>query len=257
MDGQIVRHSLHEALVAPIREMIRAGELRPGDKIHEESLCARFGVSRTPIREAVKVLAAEGVLVITPHRGAAVARVSREQVDELFPIMAGLERLAGRLACAHATKADVARLVALNDKMVAAFRAGEEGRYLSLNRKMHEALFAIAGNVTLTLLYQQILTRIHSCRFVMRKSAAHWAAAMAEHEEMMAALEARDGERLGAILEHHVAVTTAGIAHAFIDGVGDEGARAPASGRGRPRRAADAMAGKAGRPARRASPSLP
>lgn len=215
---QLVRHSLHESLVAPVREMILNGELRPGQKVPEEQLCERFGVSRTPIREALKVLAAEGVLQILPHRGAIVARITAEQVEELFPIMASLERLAGSLACARATEADIARLGALHDGMMACFEAGEEVDYLRYNRLIHEGFFAIAGNATLSAYYQQVLTRIHSCRFVMRKSREHWLAAVAEHRAMMDAFAARDAARLGALMEAHITGTTAGIARAFIHG---------------------------------------
>lgn len=216
---QIIRHSLHESLVAPLREMILNGELRPGEKVPEEQLCERFGVSRTPIREALKVLAAEGVLQILPHRGAIVARITDEQVEELFPIMASLERLAGILACTNATEADIARMQALHDAMMACFAAGEEADYLRLNRQIHEAFFEVAGNATLSAYYQQVLTRIHACRFVMRKSRAHWEAAVAEHGAMMEAFAARDAARLGALMEAHITGTTAGIAHAAISAI--------------------------------------
>ena len=214
--AQIIRHSLHESLVAPLREMILQGELRPGEKVPEEQLCERFGVSRTPIREALKVLAAEGVLQILPHRGAIVARITEGQIEELFPIMASLERLAGALACARATDADIARVRALHDKMMECFENGDEVDYLKHNRLIHESFFEIAGNVTLSAFYQQILTRIHACRFVVRKSREHWANAVSEHCEMIEALEARDGVRLATLLEIHVTGTTAGIARAFI-----------------------------------------
>ncbi|TCK29027.1 GntR family transcriptional regulator [Ancylobacter aquaticus] len=239
----IVRHSLHESLVAPLREMILQGELRPGDKVPEEQLCERFGVSRTPIREALKVLAAEGVLQILPHRGAIVARITEEQIEELFPIMASLERLAGLLAGARASDADIARVRALHDRMMGHFENDEEADYLRHNRLIHEAFFDIAGNATLSAYYQQILTRIHACRFVVRKSRAHWEAAVNEHKAMIEALEARDAPRLADLLERHVTGTTAGIAHAFIErsqaakrSEADERARtekAPASRAGR------------------------
>lgn len=214
--GPLVRHSLHESLVAPLREMILSGELRPGEKVPEEQLCRQFGVSRTPIREALKVLAAEGVLQILPHRGAVVARITEEQIEELFPIMAALERLAGLLACQNAEDADVARVKQLHDQMIVHFTKGEEPDYLRYNRLIHEAFFEIAGNPTLSAFYQQILTRIHACRFVLRKAPEHWAAAVAEHERMIVLLEARDGQGLAALLEDHVTGTTSGIARAHI-----------------------------------------
>lgn len=227
----IVRHSLHESLVAPLREMILQGELRPGEKVPEEQLCERFGVSRTPIREALKVLAAEGVLQILPHRGAIVARITEDQIEELFPIMASLERLAGLLACARASDEDIARVRALHDRMMEHFEKGEEVEYLRHNRLIHESFFEIAGNATLSAFYQQILTRIHACRFVVRKSREHWAAAVIEHKAMIEALEARDAPRLAELLEHHVMGTTSGIARAFILRTSAEAPRATADER--------------------------
>jgi DNA-binding GntR family transcriptional regulator len=220
----LIRQSLHESLVAPLREMILSGELRAGEKVPEEQLCERFGVSRTPIREALKVLAAEGVLQIMPHRGAIVARITEEQVNELFPIMAGLERLAGRLACAAASDADIARVRTLHDEMMGSYAANDEPTYLAANRRIHDAFFVIAGNATLHSYYQQVLTRIHSCRFVMRKTPEHWRVAVLEHEQMIAALEARDGETLGSLLERHVTGTTVGIARDYIRRKAEESA---------------------------------
>lgn len=223
--SQIKRQSLHESLVAPLRDMILRGELRAGDKMPEEQLCERFGVSRTPIREALKVLAAEGVLQIIPHRGAVVAGITEDKISEVFPIMAALEHLAGTLACLRATSADIARMRGLHDEMMAFYKAGDEPGYLLRNRLIHEGFVGIAGNATLWSFYQQLLARIHSCRFVLRKTPEHWRQAVAEHEQMMEAFEARDGERLSALLERHVTGTTVGIARDYL---AREGARPPA-----------------------------
>jgi DNA-binding GntR family transcriptional regulator len=207
--------------------MIVNGELRPGEKVPEEVLCARFGVSRTPIREALKVLAAEGALQILPHRGAIVAGITETQIAEMFPIMAGLERLAGTLACKRASDRDIARVRKLHDAMAERYRAGDEAGYLRYNRLVHEAIFDLASNETLSAFYQQILTRISACRFMLRKDAAHWRKAMEEHEAIIAALEARDAARLADLLDAHVNVTTAEIARAAIM----RGANSPAAGK--------------------------
>ena len=118
MDNQlasqrIVRSSLHDTLVSHLRDLIMRGDLRPGDKLPEQKLCERFGVSRTPMREAVKVLAAEGVLRLVINRGAIVAETTPQEIEELFPIMAALEAVAGEQACRNATPAQVALAWAL------------------------------------------------------------------------------------------------------------------------------------------------
>jgi DNA-binding GntR family transcriptional regulator len=214
---QIPRQSLHDALTPGLRGLILDGELKPGDKIPERQLCERFGVSRTPLREALKVLAAEGLIELLPQRGAIVAEISEDEITELFPIMAALEALAGELACEHATDADIARVEALHVQMMKAYRAGHESSYLKLNRLVHEAFFAIAGNETLATMYQHILTRIHSYRFIVRKSEVNWKNAVSDHEQIIEALAARDKRRLPRLLRKHIMGTTADIAKESLE----------------------------------------
>lgn len=200
----ILRRNLHDELAVQLKDMLARGELKPGEKISEPALCARFGVSRTPLREALKVMAAEGLIILSPHRGARVARISPEEVNEIFPIMGALEALAGEGACARATEADIARIQKLHDEMVECYKAFDAPGYLRINRQIHEALFDIAGNAALTQLYQTLMVRIHQVRFVAQKSKDRWAEAVADHEAIVAALRARDGQRLGAILKEHL-----------------------------------------------------
>ncbi len=216
----IIRNSLHDTLISHLRGLITQGELSAGDKVPEQQLCERFGVSRTPMREALKVLASEGVLQLLPNRGAIVARISEEEIEELFPIMAALEAVAGEFACQRATNRDIARVRKLHDEMIAYYRNGAESAYLSHNREIHRTIFDIAGNPTLSAFYQQILTRIHCFRFVVRKSPEHWSSAVAEHEEIIAALEARNGARLAGLLRDHVTGTTVRIAQAAVERAG-------------------------------------
>jgi DNA-binding GntR family transcriptional regulator len=206
------RYNLHDVLVSTIREMVVAGELRPGDKIPERELCRRFEVSRTPLREALKVLAAEGILQLLPRRGAIVARVSAEEIDELFPVMGALEALAGELICKRATDAEIARLRELHEHMMRAYEAGAEPEYLQANRTFHETLVALAGNATLLSTYMHILMRTRAFRFVARKSPENWQTAVADHEKIMEALTARNGGRLARLLRRHVLGVTVKIA---------------------------------------------
>ena len=164
----------------------------------------RFGVSRTPMREAFKVLAAEGLLELTPNRGVSVAAITIEKVEELFPIMGSLEALAGELACQKMTNKDIAKVRAAHDAMVEHFRNGDYPPYAKLNKKIHDALIYAAGNETLRELYESLMVKTHSVRFVARKSPARWQEAIDDHEEIIAALEARDGARLAAVLRTHL-----------------------------------------------------
>ena len=168
--GMIARKSLHGELVAVLRDMILGGELKPGDKIPEAALCARFGVSRTPLREATKVLAAEGLLQLLPSRGAQVAKITSAEIEELFPIMGALEGLAGELACRKASDAEIAAIRVMHDEMVGCYRRNEYAAYAKLNRSIHEAFFTAARSPVLTGYFNNLIIRTHAIRFVARKS---------------------------------------------------------------------------------------
>jgi DNA-binding GntR family transcriptional regulator len=184
--------------------MLDRGRKQPGQKIPEQELCVRFGVSRTPMREALKVLAAEGLLQLLPNRGAIVARISPEEIEELFPIMGSLEALAGELACARMSDRRIAEVRAMHDRMVRHFERNEYLPYAKLNKAIHDSFFEAAGNAALTTLYNTLMVRIHSVRFVARKSPARWQEAIDDHVKMIEALEARNGDRLSALLREHL-----------------------------------------------------
>jgi DNA-binding GntR family transcriptional regulator len=201
---QIVRRSLTDELVTRLRDMIIAGDLAAGLKVPEAELCQRFGVSRTPLREALKVLAAEGLVVLALNRGATVAKITASEIEELFPIMGSLEALAGELACTRIDADSLARLEKLHEQMRGEFERGDWLAYSKLNRQIHEALFEIAGNAALSALYQQLLVRIHAVRFVARKTPERWQEAIDDHEKIMTALRARDASLLAAALRQHL-----------------------------------------------------
>jgi DNA-binding GntR family transcriptional regulator len=214
----LLRFNLHEMLVSAIREMIVSGELRPGDKIPEQELCRRFEVSRTPLREALKVLASEGMLQLLPRRGAIVARISPEEINELFPIMAALEALAGELVCKRVTTEELSELQDIHDRMLRNHAAGDEPAYLQANRQFHETLVRFAANATLQSCYLQILTRTRAFRFVARKSSENWRIAVEDHCQIMEALHKRNTRLLSRLLRRHVLGVTVKIARDALSG---------------------------------------
>jgi DNA-binding GntR family transcriptional regulator len=217
------RRSLHDDLLDGIRDMIMEGRFRPGDKLPERVLCLHFAVSRTPLRESLKALAAEGLVQLVPNRGAIVAQITEKEIDELFPILGALEALAGELVCAKLTEGEFERLGALHERMVDHFHYREESAYRRLNREFHQALFDIAGNSALTELYQQLLGRIHLVRFLIDKRQTDWQKAVDDHERIMAALKARSGRRLAEILKAHLTETAAELSRRSIDRPGQLG----------------------------------
>ena len=202
--GRIERRSLHDEVVGRLRAMILQGELRAGERIPERVLCDRFGISRTPLREALKVLATEGLIDLLPNRGAAVSRISAEGLREAFQVMGALEALGGELACARITDREVAAIRKLHDRMVRHHRAGRLNDYFALNQKIHESILAAADNRVLAELYGRLRGQVQRARFAANLSESRWRQAVAEHEEMMAALDARNSEKLGQIMKRHL-----------------------------------------------------
>lgn len=205
--GPIKRSSLHDEIVDRLRAMVYEGELEAGEKVPERALCEALGVSRTPLREALKVLASEGLFELAPNRGARVASLSASDIDEMFQVMGVLEALAGELACARLSDEDLAELRALHFQMALHHTRGERADYFRLNQEIHAKLMAVADNAVLTGIYNGLTGRIRRARYQANMSDVRWAEAMAEHEEILSALEARDGPRLAKILKDHLGQT--------------------------------------------------
>lgn len=213
----IERKSLHNELLARLREMIVEGDLRPGEKIPENTLCERFGVSRTPLRESLKALAAEGLVSLLPNRGAIVTVITRTEIDELFPIIGALEALAGERVCNLAKNSTLKRFRALHNQMVSQFNSGDESAYRQTNRKFHELLFEVAENQALRNLYQTLIVRTHAARFIIRKDIEDWADAIKDHANIVDALEKRESLRVAQLLKQHLTETATRVSHRFIE----------------------------------------
>ena len=199
------RPLLHAELLDGIRTMINQGELTPGAKVPERALCLRFGVSRTPLREALKVLAAEGLVQLLPNRGAQVTRLDPAQLDHLFEVIAALEAEAGRLACARISTAELAEVEDMHARMRAHFLRGELPEYFASNQAIHEAILRAAANPVLLSTYVSLSGRIARARYMAnRLSEDRWEAAMNEHDGILDALLRRDGPGLAALLAQHL-----------------------------------------------------
>jgi DNA-binding GntR family transcriptional regulator len=202
---KIDRQVLHTAVAARLRDLIIEGHLAPGTRLNERLLCEQLHISRTPLREAFKVLATEGLIALLPNRGAQVVRMSRDEVMHTFDVMGALEGLSGYLACQHMTAAELAEIKELHRQMAACHRRRDLPGYYRLNRAIHERINEAARNPVLTEVYRTVNARLHSLRFRSNFDRAKWDAALAEHEQMLVALEKRDGERMRRILVEHLA----------------------------------------------------
>jgi DNA-binding GntR family transcriptional regulator len=170
----ILRRTLHDELVMLLRNMIIEGELRPGSRIAESRLCDHFGVSRTPLREALKVLSAEGLVRLFPNKGATVVRVTRKEMDEIVPVLGTLEALAAELACANIRADEIVRIRNIHTQVVERYRSGDKKSYSELNRAFHDAIFEVANNKTLSETYNLLQTRLRSLFFVTPKAPPQW-----------------------------------------------------------------------------------
>ena len=200
----IRKATLSGEAAAGVRGLILDGDLDPGERINEKTLCERFGVSRTPLREALKVLASEGLVELLPNRGARVARITAEAIDEIFPVMGALEALAGELAAERMDAETMAEVRAEHYRMALHHTRGELAGYFRGNQRIHELILAAAGNPTLAATYRALSGRVRLARLHANISRTRWDAAMAEHEDILRALEARDGAALATVLRDHL-----------------------------------------------------
>ena len=203
--GQAIeRRPLSAQLADRIRDMIVAGDYPPGTRLQEMELSAHFGVSRTPLREALKTLSSEGLVTLAPNRGATITMLTDTELAETFPVMGALEGLAGELACANATEEEITNIAKLHARMITSYERRELARYYEINQQIHAAILAAARNETLARSYDLLAGRITRARFRGTMSDQRWAEAVGEHEKILAALKARDGKSLAELLRRHV-----------------------------------------------------
>ena len=211
----IERRPLHEEVADRLRELITEGELPAGARLNERMLCEQLGVSRTPLREAFKVLSAERLIELQPNRGAVVTVLSEGDVVHLFELMAELEGLSGELAAARRTDAELDEIRALHFEMLAAHARRDLSAYYRLNREVHALINRCARNPVLTETYQSVNLRIQNLRFRSNFNRDKWDAAVAEHGEIVDALSRRDAPALRRLLERHLRNKLAAVLEAL------------------------------------------
>lgn len=200
----IPRAALHEQVALQLRQMLVEGQITPGAKLNERELSEELHVSRTPLREAIKMLAAEGLVELLPNRGAIALHLSRDDVLNTFEVMAGLEGQSGELAAQRITEAELSNIKALHYEMLAAYTRQDLSAYYRLNAEIHRAINAAAKNPVLTATYNQVNARLQALRFRSNQDGEKWARAVQEHGAMVAALEARDSAAMREVLLTHL-----------------------------------------------------
>ena len=203
----ITNRSLHDQVVSRVRDLIIEGVLEPGSRIDEASLIDELGVSRTPFREALRTLAAEGLVIVRPSKGSVVRKLTPEDVFAMLEVLGHLEQLAGELACQRASDQEIAALVDLHNRMLVHYRARDRMPYYKLNQEFHSRLTELSKNDTLQEMQRNLQARLKRIRYIGNQKPESWAGAVADHEAMVAALKARDGQRLGQAMARHIANT--------------------------------------------------
>ncbi|MGA0983630.1 MAG: GntR family transcriptional regulator [Burkholderiaceae bacterium] len=195
---------MHQAIVNRLREAIVEGKVTPGSRLSERLLCEQMGVSRTPMREAFKVLAGEGLIQILPNKGAVVPRMSIEEVAQTFEVIASLEGLSGQLAAQRASAEQIQKIQKLQLDMESAHQRKNLSRYYSLNSEIHSLIAEAAHNPILKDTYVAMNARLQSLRFRSHLNQSKWDKALREHAQIARALVKRDGAKLADLLVAHL-----------------------------------------------------
>jgi DNA-binding GntR family transcriptional regulator len=204
--------ALYEQVAERLRSRIFAHELAPGGWIDEQALAKEYGISRTPLREALKVLASEGLVVLKPRRGCYVTELSEQDIDEVFPVMAMLEGRVAEEAARRITDADFSRISAIHDELERQAAANDADHFFEANQRFHTALQDIAGNRYLAQLIEDArkvikLTRRDSLRLDGRLKQS-----LAEHREILEALRQKDAPLAGRRMHDHLLSGRAALA---------------------------------------------
>lgn len=211
----IDRRTLPDELIGHLRDMIGSGYLRAGSRVSVTGLCRRFGVSRTPLREALKMLAVEGLVIMSPNKSAIVAAPSRERMDELIPILSALEVLAGELACARIDDAGLKHLRLLHQRCVECFEVSDVSSYMDTETAMRNLIFQFADNRKLIDVYRILYAQLR-LPVSVGTAPPEWSKAVLEQNQILRALEMKDADMCSLVtrryMRHRAAILQAFLA---------------------------------------------
>ncbi len=201
---RIAPTALYQEVAERLRQRIFAHELTPGTWIDEQKLAEQYGISRTPLREALKVLASEGMVELRPRRGCYVTEISQQDMDDIFPLMALLEGRCATEAVRRAKPADIGALKIIHEQLESAARDGRIDAFFESNQEFHRKIQELSGNRWLLSVIQDLrkvlkLSRMHSLSLEGRLQQS-----LDEHRMIMAALQAGDAGRAEKLMHDHL-----------------------------------------------------
>jgi DNA-binding GntR family transcriptional regulator len=199
------RPSLYEEIADIIRDRIVEGGLPAGSFVDELALAAELEVSRTPIREALKALAFEGLIDIFPNQGSRVAKVTPEDARELIELLAQLEGFAGELICQRGSDEMLRSLTRTHEEMILAYHKGDRPTYFKLNQCIHDDIVAASGNKHLVEAHRRCTRRLRRIRYISNLQLTAWEQSVFDHEAMLKAVTARNAAATRKIMTDHAA----------------------------------------------------
>jgi DNA-binding GntR family transcriptional regulator len=197
-------NSLHDQVAQQLRDQIFAGALSPGAFVDESRLCEQLAISRTPLREALKVLTAEGLIRHEPRRGCFVNEVTEKDLDEIFPVIALLEGRCAFEAALHAGDADLQALEVLHEQLQQSAKQGLIPAYYAANYAIHEAIIAVAGNKWLAQVIGDLRKILKLARLQQLNAPGRLTQSLEEHMAIFAALKAGDAQGAEAAMRTHL-----------------------------------------------------
>lgn len=200
----IARNALYLEVADRLRRAIYSHQLQPGDAIDEKALCVSFGISRTPLREALKVLAAEGLVELKPRRGCFVRKLSTEELNDLFPVMAVLEGLCARETAKRLDDAGLAELERLHAELEKQAAAGDIDAYYETNFVFHKAVEDMSGNRCLQRVITDLRRVLRLARHAQLTLPGRLQQSLEEHRRVMAAMRHRDPDEVDRCMQDHL-----------------------------------------------------
>lgn len=203
-DSTISSRALYQEVAGRLRHAIFSHEFEPGSWIDEQALARTYGISRTPMREALKVLSVEGLVTLIPRRGCYVAEIPEGEIEEIFPVLALLEGRSAHEATLKATAEDVRRLQELHEKLERYADRSDTENFFEVNQEFHRALHEIAGNRWLLQFINEMRKVMRLVRFHSLASEGRMEQSVAEHRQIMAAIRKRDAEGAEKLMRDHL-----------------------------------------------------
>jgi len=195
---------LHQHAVAMLRNMIITGALAPGERLNERELCASLNASRTPVREAIKTLAQDGLIEVSPNRSPVVVPLDAQQTADLIVVVSSIEALAGELAAERMTDAEIAELGILHYTMLKHQANDDLPDYFKANKAFHRKILEYAHNSTLLWVWDLLSLRVDRARYASNLWPERWNKAMQEHEHILKCLSERKPKATSLAMSEHV-----------------------------------------------------